>query len=187
MLFDLAKPWYQIVDRSCTISPELWSFPARAATPRALGARVAPRPRHARSVHAATRAADVAAGNGFLFSPTDPNNGLFDTWLYAQPDAADGVPRYYANYLGLSLGELAGAVSTTPRGAMNGVGGAASSDGVHFKDQGVLFRKDPKAKWLGSGSVLKNADGEYVMNFSEDYDCGSPELSVHILRNVKRS
>ena len=36
---------------------------------------------------------------GFLFSPTDPNNGLFDTWLYAQPDAADGVPRYYANYL----------------------------------------------------------------------------------------
>jgi hypothetical protein len=37
-----------------------------------------------------------------------------------------------------------------------------------------LFRKDPMAGWLGSGSVLKNAAGEYVMNFSEDYDCGSP-------------
>ena len=23
-------------------------------------------------------------------------------------------------------------------------------------------------KWLGSGSVLKNSDGEYVMNFSEE-------------------
>lgn len=112
---------------------------------------------------------------GFLFSPNDPNNGLFDTWLYAQPDAT-GVPRYYANYLSACRSASCGLEPFPPYPAApwNGVGGAASSDGVHFVDQGVLFRKDPKAKWLGSGSVLKNADGEYIMNFSEDYDCGSP-------------
>jgi hypothetical protein len=61
-----------------------------------------------------------------------------------------------------------------PGAPWNGVGGATSADGVHFVDQGVLFSKDPRAIWLGSGSVLRNAAGEYVMNFSEDYDCGSP-------------
>ena len=53
----------------------------------------------------------------------------------------------------------------------NGVGAAASEDGVHFADQGVVIQKDRNAVWLGSGSVLRNAAGDYVMNFSEEYDC----------------
>eukprot|EP01051_Picozoa_sp_SAG22_P010362 SAG22_NODE_930_length_6462_cov_4.402326_1_plen_338_part_00 len=127
----------------------------------------------------------------FVFTPTDPNNGLFDTWLFvpqqpadagAQPEAGDAVagavPAFYFNYLSACKAASCGVepypVVKTGGAPWNGVGGATSPDGVHFADQGVLFRKDPRAVWLGSGSVLKNAAGEYVMNFSEDYDCGSP-------------
>ena len=41
--------------------------------------------------------------------------------------------------------------------------------------QGIVVHKDQGAVWLGSGSVLKNAAGEYVMNFSEEYDCPDGE------------
>ena len=62
-------------------------------------------------------------------------------------------------------------------GSWNGVGATISSDGVHYEDQGIVIHKDQHAVWLGSGSVLKNAAGEYVMNFSEEYDCqpGNPK------------
>ena len=47
-------------------------------------------------------------------------------------------------------------------GAWNGVGATFSTDGVHFADLGQVIQKDAKAVWLGSGSVLKTASGEYV-------------------------
>ena len=34
---------------------------------------------------------------------------------------------------------------------------------------------------FAAGSVLKNSAGEYVMNFSEEYDCPSSEVSTRIL------
>ena len=115
-----------------------------------------------------------------VFAPRDPNNGLWDTCLLAQPgwDGPGAIP-FYVNYLSSCSAASCGVEPfPTPRpgttALWNSVGGAMSSDGVHFRDQGILFRKDPMAGWLGSGSVLKNAAGEYVMNFSEDYDCGSP-------------
>jgi hypothetical protein len=114
--------------------------------------------------------------SGFLFAPTDPNNGLWDTWLLAQPGwTQPGAIPFYVNYLSACSAASCGVepFPVHPGAPWNGVGGATSPDGVHFEDQGILFRKDPKAVWLGSGSVLKNADGLYVMNFSEDYDCGS--------------
>lgn len=86
--------------------------------------------------------------------------------LYAQPNQ-DGVPKYYMNYLSSCDASCHGPVG----GMWNGVGATISSDGVHYEDQGVVIHKDKDAAWLGSGSVLKNADGEYVMNFSEEYDC----------------
>jgi hypothetical protein len=118
---------------------------------------------------------------GFVFTPTDPNNGLFDTWLFVQPPnltTGPVVPAFYFNYLSACKAASCGVepfpVVKAGGAPWNGVGGATSPDGVHFSDQGVLFRKDPRAGWLGSGSVLRNVAGEYVMNFSEDYDCGSP-------------
>ena len=54
-------------------------------------------------------------------------------------------------------------------GAWNGVGAALSSDGVHFADLGQVIQKDPNAVWLGSGSVLKTASGEYVPHVSFDF------------------
>ena len=111
-----------------------------------------------------------------MFAPTDPNNGLWDTWLLAQPGwTQPGAIPFYVNYLSACSAASCGVepFPVHPGAPWNGVGGATSPDGVHFEDQGILFRKDPKAVWLGSGSVLKNADGLYVMNFSEDYDCGS--------------
>lgn len=116
---------------------------------------------------------------GFIFAPVDPNNNLFDTWLFVQqPNATHLHAPFYFNYLSACRAASCGVepfpVYKNGGAPWNGVGGATSSDGVHFTDQGVLFKKDPRAVWLGSGSVLKNAAGEYVMNFSEDYDCGSP-------------
>jgi hypothetical protein len=46
---------------------------------------------------------------------------------------------------------------------------------VHYEDLGIVVHKDDGAKWLGSGSVLKNSDGEYVMNFSEEYVDSFPQ------------
>eukprot|EP01052_Picozoa_sp_SAG31_P044497 SAG31_NODE_7782_length_1597_cov_1.469292_1_plen_364_part_00 len=130
---------------------------------------------------------------GMLFTPSNPRNSMFDVWLYAQPNATvGGVPRYYLNYLSAcddcGGGPRSSCTCTkTPRGSQcepgscgmwNGVGAAASDDGVHFKDQGVAIHKDPNAVWLGSGSVLQNAAGEYVMNFSEEYDCAAANRSL---------
>ena len=85
----------------------------------------------------------------------------WDTWLYVQPNHS--IP-FYLNYLSSCDASCGGPVG----GAWNGVGAALSTDGVHFVDEGVVIEKHPDAVWLGSGSVLRNADGEYVMNFSEE-------------------
>lgn len=126
--------------------------------------------------------------HAMIWTPKNPQNFMWDTWyagsaaarlsvvsltvprtppcrLYAQP-GQDGVPKYYMNYLS-SCDSCGG----PPGGSWNGVGATTSEDGVHYEDQGIVIQKDKNAVWLGSGSVLKNADGEYVMNFSEEYDC----------------
>ena len=130
--------------------------------------------------------------HGMIFTPINPGNSMFDVWLYAQPNATTSVPKYYLNYLSAcddcGGGPRSSCTCTkTPRGSQcepgscgmwNGVGAAASDDGVHFADQGVVIHKDPNAVWLGSGSVLQNAAGEYVMNFSEEYDCLAANRSL---------
>jgi hypothetical protein len=95
-----------------------------------------------------------------IWHPKNPDNSMWDTWLFAQPGQG-GVPKFYMNYLSSCDASCGG-----PTGGMwNGVGATISSDGVHYEDQGVVIHKDPGAGWLGSGSVLKNSAGEYVMNF----------------------
>ena len=141
-------------------------------------------------------AALMGTANAMIWAPTNPKNSMWyakpkttadllpalagcpvphlpplaaarrDTWLYTQPDQA-GVPKYYMNYLSGCDASCNGPVG----GMWNGVGATVGSDGVHWKDEGVVIHKDPKAVWLGSGSVLKNTAGEYIMNFSEEYDC----------------
>jgi hypothetical protein len=103
--------------------------------------------------------------NAMIFKPNNPKNIMWDTWLFVQPDHPT-IP-FYFNYL--STCDACGGTGGTWN--WNGVGAALSVDGVHFSDKGVIIQKDPGAGWLGSGSVLKNTDGEYVMNFSEEYDC----------------
>ena len=50
---------------------------------------------------------------------------------------------------------------------------ATSTDGVHYKDHGVIIRKDKYAQWLGSGQVWKSPDfendGKFIMNYSKWY------------------
>ena len=84
------------------------------------------------------------------------------------------------NYLSSCDGSCGGSPSNDPAGCCgwNGVGATISSDGVHYEDQGIVVHKDDGAGWLGSGSVLKNADGEYVMNFSEEYAHPTPTCSL---------
>ena len=105
-----------------------------------------------------------------LWKPENPHNVMWDTWLLAQPQggaAGGGAPPFYLNYLSSCDASCGGPTG----GSWNGVGAATSVDGVHFADEGVVIHKDPGATWLGSGSVLRNAAGEYVMNFSQEYDC----------------
>ena len=85
------------------------------------------------------------------------------------------------NYLSSCDGSCGGSPSNDPAGCCgwNGVGATISSDGVHYEDQGIVVHKDDGAGWLGSGSVLKNADGEYVMNFSEEYAHPTPTCSCN--------
>ena len=105
-----------------------------------------------------------------IWHPKNPLHTMWDTWLFAQPGEQNGAPKYYMNYLASCNASGAGPrVDGTRRWA--GVGATISQDGVHYEDQGVVIHKHPGAVWLGSGSVLKNSAGEYVMNFSEEYDC----------------
>ena len=106
--------------------------------------------------------------SALIWHPKNPKNSMWDTWLFAQP-GQDAVPKFYMNYLSSCDASCGGPTG----GAWNGVGATISSDGVHYEDQGVVVHKDAGAAWLGSGSVLKNSAGEYVMNFSEEYDCQS--------------
>lgn len=106
-----------------------------------------------------------AGAGAMLFKPNNPKNVMWDTWLFVEKN--HGTSPFYLNYLSNCDASCGG-----PTGGMwNGVGAALSTDGVHFADEGIVIHKDPGAVWLGSGSVLKTADGEYVMNFSEEYDC----------------
>ena len=110
--------------------------------------------------------------SALLWHPKNPKNSMWDTWLFAQPEQ-NAVPKFYMNYLSSCDASCGGSPSNDPTGCCgwNGVGATISNDGVHYEDQGIVVHKDAGAKWLGSGSVLKNSAGEYVMNFSEEYDC----------------
>ena len=113
---------------------------------------------------AALAALHIAGSAALVWHPSNPSNRMWDTWLYVQPDQPSP---FYLNYLSSCDASCGG-----PTGGMwNGVGATFSTDGVHFADEGVVIHKDPKAVWLGSGSVLQASDGTYVMNFSEEYDC----------------
>ena len=140
--------------------------------------------------------------SSLLFTPASRTDVMADLWLYRRP--SDGM--YLLNYLVQSNSSDQHCPPPTWC-SWNGVSSAVSSDGVHFKDLGVVLRKDcaggqrhasesgPQAAncatWLGSGSVwplLRNttalsgaeaeaetedaaADDEWVMNFSQEYDC----------------
>ena len=117
-----------------------------------------------------------AGASAMIWHPKNPKNSMWDTWLFVQP-GQDAVPQFYMNYLSECDGSCGGSPSADPGGccSWNGVGATISSDGVHYEDQGVVVHKDAGAVWMGSGSVLKNSAGEYVMNFSEEYDCPNGE------------
>ena len=117
-----------------------------------------------------------AGASAMIWHPKNPKNSMWDTWLFVQP-GQDTVPEFYMNYLSECDGSCGGSPSADPGGccSWNGVGATVSSDGVHYEDQGVVVHKDAGAVWMGSGSVLKNSAGEYVMNFSEEYDCPNGE------------
>ena len=102
--------------------------------------------------------------HAMVFTPANPKNSMWDTWLYARTAPTSGTgPRFYMNYLSSCDASCGGATG----GAWNGVGAALSADGVHYADEGVVIHKDDGAVWLGSGSVLQTADGTFVMNFSQ--------------------
>ena len=114
----------------------------------------------------------LSSASALLWHPKNPKNAMWDTWLFVQP-GQDAVPKFYMNYLSSCDASCGGSPSRDPAGccSWNGVGATTSDDGVHYEDQGIIFTKDPDAAWLGSGSILKNSAGEYVMNFSQEYDC----------------
>jgi hypothetical protein len=126
-----------------------------------------------RSAALVVLSASLGGCEALLWRPSNPKVNMWDVWLFADPSNAR-IP-FYMNYLATCLDPTA-CGPRSPGGPANaygflmadGVGGATSSDGVFFQDQGTIIRKDKDAFWLGSGSVLRNADGEYVMNFSED-------------------
>lgn len=107
--------------------------------------------------------------SGLAFCPADrKGDQMWDTWLYKKPEGG-----WLLNYL-----------VKHHSSAWNGVSAAVSSDGAHFVDKGVGISKDCAnatsdcAVWLGSGSVWKHLgtntdDDEFVMNFSQEYDCES--------------
>ena len=100
-------------------------------------------------------AALLSPASALIWTPNNPKNVMWDTWLFAQPEQ-DAVPQFYMNYLSNCDASCGGPTG----GQWNGVGATISSDGVHFEDQGVVVHKDAGAAWLGSGSVLKNSAGE---------------------------
>ena len=126
----------------------------------------------------------VSCCEAMLWRPSNRKVNMWDVWLFADP-SNERIP-FYMKFLATCL-DPAACGPRTPGGPANeygslmadGVGGATSSDGVHFQDQGTIIRKDKDAFWLGSGSVLRNADGEYVMNFSEDCEQAPRCTALH--------
>lgn len=119
--------------------------------------------------------------HALAFCPADRQDFMWDTWLYIRPDG-----KILLNYL---------VKHHPPVYRWNAVSTAISSDGAHFVDHGVAITKDCAnatsdcAVWLGSGSVwplLPNAsssssdddDDEYVMNYSQQYDCGGGDCQA---------
>jgi len=110
--------------------------------------------------------------NGLIFAPRDHNDAMWDTWLVKNPKGG-----WMMNYL-----------VKHHSGRWNAVSSTMSVDGAHWADLGVAIRMDCANKtsgdcagWLGSGSVWKliktgkkedGADDEWVMNYSQQYDCG---------------
>jgi hypothetical protein len=111
----------------------------------------------------------LGVARGLAFTPNDPGDQMWDTWLYKRPGGG-----WLLNYL-----------TKHHSNRWNTVGTALSVDGAHFADAGPSIFKDCLDKqtdcavWLGSGSVWKrlanssnSSAEEYVMNFSQEYDCG---------------
>ncbi len=140
------------------------------------------------SVRLATMLASAELAASLLFAPAARTDSMADLWLYRRP--SDGL--FLLNYLVQSNSSDQHCPPPTLC-SWNGVSSGVSSDGVHFKDLGVVLRKDcaggqrhasesgPQAPncatWMGSGSVwpllgsTADADDEWVMNFSQEYDC----------------
>lgn len=77
---------------------------------------------------------------------------IWDTWLYWHEGC------HYLFTLHKSEGEV-----------WDGISLSTSHDGVHFEDHGIILRKRPDAKWLGTGSTWC-VDGRFYLNFSEERD-----------------
>ena len=87
----------------------------------------------------------LACVYGLAFAPQDPQDAMWDTWIYKNPRGG-----WMLNYLAKHHSRAWNAVST-----------AMSTDGAHWSDLGVSIRKDCSNKtdcavWLGSGSVWKH-------------------------------
>ena len=95
--------------------------------------------------------------SGMIWHPKNPKNSMWDTWLYASPDAA-GIPKYYMNYLSSCDGSCGGSPSSDPAGCCgwNGVGATISSDGVHYEDQGIVITKDDGAVRVTTNPSLQS-------------------------------
>ena len=111
-------------------------------------------------------AAAAAATLGLMFHPADPLDAMWDTWIFRATPTSPWLLNYLVKH---------------HSGRWNAVGAARSADGAHFADLGVGVRRDcwnssDCAVWLGSGSVWRrlnaSVDDEYVMNYSQEYDCG---------------
>nr|MDO8113120.1 hypothetical protein [Candidatus Sigynarchaeota archaeon] len=79
---------------------------------------------------------------------------LWDNWLYYWNG------KYYLFYLANMEGQ-----------PWDSFGVAVSNEAVHWKDHGIILRKDPKATWMGTGHVWKStnfaADKKFIINYSE--------------------
>ena len=102
----------------------------------------------------------------------------WDTWAFVE----NGT--FYAFYLVLQNGTW----------FADSFGVATSVDGTHFKDHGVVFTgrclKPPCGKrpwqggfWMGSGSIWKDINGRYVVNWSQDR-AGTENISFAVSRDL---
>lgn len=110
------------------------------------------------------------AAHSFIFMPADRNVSLFDCWVIKNPITGFWNMQY-----------LAKAHVKDPYG-WNAIGGALSTDGVHFADTGLFLQSEVAAgTYVGSGSIWtrRDADGQgngttFVVNYSNFSQCDPP-------------